>query len=244
MKLTDKGGRQISLILFGIIVLAAIILIAGALRTRTKKVKDRHLESRTSVQCKICGRDNPPEARFCANCGATLVTTVEPPSAAVPGSPPVVAEVAAEYIGFWIRLGASIIDGIIIFFISFVLSRFLLSNIYGYRFSLLPSFFWFPVPWLYYLFWFPVSWLYYWLFTGLKGQTPGKMVVGIKVVDARGDRVGLGVAALREILGKTLSAYVLCIGFLWIIGDRKKQGWHDKIASTYVVKAVKVESKE
>lgn len=171
------------------------------------------------MKCKICGQDNPAEARFCANCGATLVTTVEPP-------PPVAA--AVEYIGFWIRLRASIIDGIIIWFISFVPSRLLLSNIVGSQFSALSS-----------IFWFPVAWLYYWLFTGIKGQTPGKMVVGIKVVDARGNTVGLGVAALREIVGKTLSALALYIGFLWIIWDRKKQGWHDKIASTYVVKVVK-----
>ncbi len=190
------------------------------------------------MQCKICGQDNPPEGSFCANCGATLVAAVEPPS------PATVPEVATEYIGFWIRLRASIIDSIIIWFISFVLSRFLLSNIFGYRIS---SFFWFPVSLLYYIssfFWFPVSLLYYWLFTGLKGQTPGKMAVGIKVVDAQGNRVGLGVAAIREILGKTLSALALYIGFLWIAWDRKKQGWHDKIASTYVVKAVRVKSKE
>lgn len=192
------------------------------------------------MKCQICGQDNPAEASFCANCGATLVTTVEPPpSTALP-------ETVVEYAGFGIRLGASIIDGIIIFFISFVLSRFLLSNIFGYPFPFLPSIFRpsilssFPLP----FYWFPVSWLYYWLFTGLKGQTPGKMSVGIKVVDARGDRVGLGVAALREILGKTLSALALYIGFFWIIWDKQKRGWHDKIASTYVVKAVKVKSKE
>ncbi len=170
------------------------------------------------MECKVCGRDNLPEARFCANCGAALVTAVEPPSSAA---------AAVEYMGFWIRLGAAIIDVIIIWFISSVLSYSLLSSIVGYRISFLFS------P-----FWFPAYWLYYWLFTGLKGQTPGKMVVGIKVVNAQGDRVGLGVAALREFV-RFISAYVLCLGFLWIIWDKQKQGWHDKIASTYVVKVVK-----
>ncbi len=178
------------------------------------------------MKCKICGQDNPAEARFCANCGATLVTVVEPP-------PPAAA--AVEYMGFWIRLRAAIIDVVIIWFISFVLSYFLLRNIVGYRISLFLS----PS-----LFWLPLLWLYCWLFTGIKGQTLGKMVFRIKVVNARGDRVGLGVAALREIVGKTLSAIALCIGFLWIIWDRQKQGWHDKIASTYVVKAVKAKSEE
>ena len=47
----------------------------------------------------------------------------------------------------------------------------------------------------------------------------------------------MGRAAVREILGKLISTIVLFIGFLWIAFDDKKQGWHDKLASTYVVKA-------
>jgi len=82
-----------------------------------------------------------------------------------------------------------------------------------------------------------VPWLYLWLFTGLKGQTLGKMVVGIKVVNAEGSIPGLGRAALREVLGKIISSIALCIGFLWIVRDGRKQGWHDKIANTYVVRA-------
>ena len=176
--------------------------------------------------CQICGQDNPPEASFCANCGAVLVAAVEPTA-------PVAPEVAVKYAGFWTRLGASIIDGIIIWFIPSVLSRLLLSNIYGYGFSILPSFL--------SIFWFPVSWLYYWLFTGLKGQTPGKMAVGIKVVNVQGNIPGLGIAAMREVLGKTVSAIILYIGFLWIIWDKQKRGWHDIMANTRVVKVVKAE---
>ncbi len=180
------------------------------------------------MQCKICGHNNPPEARFCAKCGATLVSEVEPPAPAVaPGPPSVAPEAVAEYMGFWIRLVASIIDGVILLIISSILViplRFIYGSAIVFNIFLF--------------------WLYYWLFTGLKGQTIGKMAVGIKVVDAQGDRPGLGVAALREILGKLVSTIVLFVGFIWIAGDRQKQGWHDKIASTYVVKVVKVESKE
>ena len=181
------------------------------------------------MECKVCGQDNPPEARFCANCGATLVAKVEPPSAvAVPGGPPPAApEVAVKYMGFWIRLGAAIIDAVVVWLVSNVLS----SVVY-----LLPLF----LDLSYFLLVVIVSWLpgllYYWLFIGLKGQTLGKMAVGIKVVNVQGDRPGLGVAALREILGKLISTIVLCLGFLWIAFDNNKQGWHDKIASTYVVK--------
>jgi uncharacterized RDD family membrane protein YckC len=172
------------------------------------------------VKCKICGQDNPTEARFCGNCGATLVVTIEPPSRAAVPSPIVVAPaVTVEYMGFWIRFAAAIIDGAILLIISSIL---IIPLGFIYWPVIVPDIFLF--------------WLYYWLFTGLKGQTPGKMAVGIKVVNYQGDRPGLGSAALREVLGKLISTVVLCIGFLWIAFDDNKQGWYDKIANTYVVK--------
>jgi uncharacterized RDD family membrane protein YckC len=178
------------------------------------------------VECKVCGQDNPPEANFCGNCGATLVVTAESPGpTAEAGYPAVTPAVTEKYADFWIRFGAAIIDAIVVWLISFVLSfivRVLPFFPYGW-FSVLVT----PVP---------IGLLYYWLFIGLRGQTPGKMAVSIKVVNYEGDRPGLANAALREILGKLISTIVLFIGFLWIIFDDNKQGWHDKIASTYVVK--------
>ena len=165
-----------------------------------------------AMRCESCGHDNPPEARFCANCGSSLAPAVELP---VPGVEPAAPEVAVEYMGFWIRFAAAIIDGIII---SLIVS--LISFVFvPFAFGIL------------------LLWLYYWLFIGLKGQTLGKMAVGIKVVDAAGSVPGLGRAALREIPGKIVSTIAICLGFLWIIWDEQKQGWHDKIASTYVVSA-------
>jgi uncharacterized RDD family membrane protein YckC len=174
-----------------------------------------------STQCRICGYDNPPEARFCGNCGSSLVAKAKPPlPAAITAR---VSRVAAgEYVGFWIRFAAAIIDTLVVYLassvLSFILSYFLFPGWYGGLFI---------VP--------PFLLLYYWLFTGLKGQTLGKRVLGIKVVNVQGDRPELGVSALREVLGKLVSCIALCIGFLWIIFDGQKQGWHDKIANTYVV---------
>ncbi len=161
------------------------------------------------MQCRVCGQDNPPEARFCANCGSSLVTTIKPPAPTViPSAEPAPPAVAVEYVGFWIRLAAAIIDLLVVSFISFFVPLGIL-----------------------------LFWLYYWLFTGLKGQTLGKMAFGIKVVNAAGSVPGLGRAALREIPGKIVSSLALCLGFLWVIWDKQKQGWHDKMASTYVVSA-------
>lgn len=69
---------------------------------------------------------------------------------------------------------------------------------------------------------------------GKTGQSLGKKFLGISVVDERGLPIGVGGAALREIIGKFVSAIVCYIGFLNAFWDAKKQGWHDKIAKSYV----------
>lgn len=66
------------------------------------------------------------------------------------------------------------------------------------------------------------------------GQTLGKMAVGIKIVGADGQPPSGGKAVLRY-LGYILNGILLSIGFLWAAFDRKRQGWHDKIAGTYVI---------
>ena len=169
-----------------------------------------------SPKCTSCGYDNLPEARFCANCGADLLKPADQPEPAMaPIAEPVIPEISVEYMGFWIRFGAALIDGVVISLISLVFS---FAPGAGRVFAIF------------------MPWLYYWLFTGLWGQTLGKMAVGIKVVNDDGSAPGLGRAALREIPGKILSWIVIFLGFLWIIWDGQKQGWHDKIASTCVVR--------
>jgi uncharacterized RDD family membrane protein YckC len=76
---------------------------------------------------------------------------------------------------------------------------------------------------------------YYVGFWATTGQTLGKMVMGIKVISTDGSPVSWGKALLRY-LGYIISGLVLAIGFIWIAFDNKRQGWHDKIASTYVVR--------
>jgi len=69
--------------------------------------------------------------------------------------------------------------------------------------------------------------------SGLQG-TLGKSVMGIKVVDENGDRMTLSKSVGRN-LSKVLSYFVIFLGFIWILFDKKKQGWHDKINKTFVV---------
>ncbi len=82
----------------------------------------------------------------------------------------------------------------------------------------------------------PVSWLY---FAGMESSkfqgTFGKMALGIQVADEEGRRIGFGRASLR-FLGKLLNGVTFWIGVLLILFTKKKQGLHDKIASTVVIK--------
>lgn len=78
------------------------------------------------------------------------------------------------------------------------------------------------------------------LFTGLLGQTPGKMAVGIKVVLADGRVPGIGRAFLREVVGKFLSGLVLCVGYLWMLWDPERRCWHDRLVGTRVVRVARV----
>jgi uncharacterized RDD family membrane protein YckC len=73
------------------------------------------------------------------------------------------------------------------------------------------------------------------LFWRFRGATPGKMLVGAKIVDAR----TLGKPSTAQLIGR-IFAYLVsmlpaCLGFLWVAFDKRKQGWHDKLAGTVVV---------
>ncbi len=69
-----------------------------------------------------------------------------------------------------------------------------------------------------------------------KAATPGKMVISAKIVDAKTlGKPSTGQLIVRYI-GYFISAFVLGLGFLWVAFDKRKQGWHDKIAGTLVIK--------
>ena len=80
-----------------------------------------------------------------------------------------------------------------------------------------------------------VNMIYFTWFHGATGQTPGKILLNLRVVQTTGDPMTFGVAFLRWV-GYIISAAGICLGFIWIIFGRKKQGWHDKIAGTVVIR--------
>lgn len=72
------------------------------------------------------------------------------------------------------------------------------------------------------------------MWVNFDGATPGKKLMAIKIIKNDNSPISYPVALVRYI-GYFISGFVAMLGFLWIIGDKKKQGWHDKIAGTVVV---------
>lgn len=76
-----------------------------------------------------------------------------------------------------------------------------------------------------------------WYFlTQQNGQTPGKMLMKIRVIKTDGTPISDADAILRYV-GYLINSALAMLGWLWAAIDKKNQGWHDKIANTYVVKA-------
>ena len=121
---------------------------------------------------------------------------------------------------FGTRLVAWLIDAIIIGVPTFILAMIL------------------PMP-LVYLLALVAGVAYQVYFWTTSGQTPGKMVMGLKVVSAEtGELLDTGGAAIRYV-GYIVSGIPIYLGFLWVIWDQKHEGWHDKIAKTRVIKVAK-----
>lgn len=74
------------------------------------------------------------------------------------------------------------------------------------------------------------------IFWARRQATPGKMLIHARIVDATtGGPPRTGQLVLRY-LGYFVSTFALGLGFLWIAFDRRKQGWHDKMATTLVIR--------
>jgi uncharacterized RDD family membrane protein YckC len=77
---------------------------------------------------------------------------------------------------------------------------------------------------------------YFTYFHGINGRTPGKMLLGLQVLAVDGKPINFGTAFLRAV-GYLVSSllFTIPLGFIWVAFDKRKQGWHDKIAGTVVI---------
>jgi uncharacterized RDD family membrane protein YckC len=154
---------------------------------------------------------------------------------ASPTVPPVIPSLAdLPKAGFWVRVVAVLIDSALIFAAQMILNLILVVAlgllIDGFDSESLAMFA------VLCLFGFTLGMVYYVFFTAHGGQTPGKMAVRIKVIRTDGTEIGLGKAFYREVVCKFISAIIFYIGYLMVAFDEKKQGLHDRMAETYVVK--------
>ena len=135
--------------------------------------------------------------------------------------PPVVPE-QPRYAGFWIRLLAYIIDAVVLGVITFPLIQVLTSmGIAGDSTNVLGI---------------AISWMYFAVFESSEWMaSPGKKVLGLIVTDDQGMRLSVG-RATRRYFAKIMSALLLGIGFFMIAFTARKQGLHDKIFHTLVLR--------
>lgn len=134
-----------------------------------------------------------------------------------------------EYVGFWPRFGASMIDTVLLLVIIWPI----LIAFYGESYLLSETLIHGPMDFI--MNWvFPaVAVIIFWV---VKQATPGKMAVSSKIVDARTGNA----ASTGQLIGRYLAYYLslipLGLGFFWVAFDKRKQGWHDKLAGTVVVR--------
>lgn len=134
-----------------------------------------------------------------------------------------------HYGGFWRRLAALSIDKIILYAFTIILP--LIGNLLiplddGFTYTVIIPYYGMAVL---------IDATYFTYFHGTTGQTPGKRLLGLRVVQADGEMMTPGIAFLRWV-GYIISKIPLYLGFLWVAFDARKQGWHDKIAGTCVIK--------
>ena len=135
-----------------------------------------------------------------------------------------------EYVGFWARVGASIIDTILML----VIVAPLLTYFYGGAYWM-GAFGFIAGPADVLLNWIlpAIAVIVFWIY---RQATPGKMAISAKIVDA----TTLGKPSTGQLVIRYLGYYVsfiaFCLGFIWVGIDARKQGWHDKMAGTLVIR--------
>ena len=134
-----------------------------------------------------------------------------------------------RYAGFWIRLGATAIDIVLLTLVTVPL----LLSVYGFEYLDSQSVIRGPMDFLIQWALPAIAAILFWRYGS---ATPGKIVFGVKIVDARtGGRLSVGQCVGRY-FAYLVSMLPLGLGFLWIAFDKRKQAWHDKLAGTVVIR--------
>jgi uncharacterized RDD family membrane protein YckC len=193
------------------------------------------------MNCPKCGtRSNTADARYCPDCGAAFggpaapagPYTVSSAALALSPSPPPCDN--PPYSGFWRRVGAYIIDDILIIIgysiVSFAVASFMIGAGASSKSAARSMVAWVwlvlvVAPWLYCAF----------MESSNLQATVGKLALGIKVTGQDGERIGFGQATGRY-FSHLLTAISFGVGYAMVVFTSRRQALHDMVARTYVVR--------
>lgn len=134
-----------------------------------------------------------------------------------------------KYVGFWARVGAAMIDTLLLL----VICAPLVTLVYGRTYWTSDAFLQGPADFLINWLLPAIAVLVFWTY---RQATPGKIAIAARIVDAETG----GKPSTRQLIVRYLGYYVsmlpLMAGIVWVAFDPRKQGWHDKLAGTVVVR--------
>ena len=134
-----------------------------------------------------------------------------------------------EYVGFWARVGATLIDTVLVMAVCWPLLTLIYGRAYWTSDALIQGPADLLINWILPAIAIVLFWMY-------RQATPGKIAIGARIVDATTGNA----PTTRQLVGRYLAYYVsaipLFLGMVWVAFDPRKQGWHDKLAGTVVVR--------
>lgn len=138
-------------------------------------------------------------------------------------------EITIAYVGFWQRVLASLVDTALVVLITVPLMYFAYGEIYPQTDTFVMG----PMD---VLINYALPFIGVILFWVYKSATPGKMVIKAQIVDAQTWCKPSAKQSVIRYLGYFVSTIPLGLGLMWVGWDKRKQGWHDKLAGTVVIK--------
>lgn len=170
------------------------------------------------MYCTSCGTTLPDSSKFCPKCGKALGETV---GTQYQTTMPLIGA------GVGIRAVATIVDGLIFLPIAWLLA-FIAGTTVSSGFTLEGPIFWFNII---------IGFAYVIFFEGKLGATPGKMIVGLKVIKADGSACDITAAAIRTVcrIVDGLMGYFVGALFIWFSARNQRLG--DRAAGTLVVRS-------
>jgi uncharacterized RDD family membrane protein YckC len=133
-----------------------------------------------------------------------------------------------SYAGFWIRVAAALIDTVFFAVVIYLPLTLIYGRDYWTSEQIVMGF------WDVVLYIVPIV-ITVWFWVKYLG-TPGKMVLRLRVIDANTGQAVSTAKGIGRYFAYYVSALPLLLGFIWVAFDKKKQGFHDKLAGTYVIR--------